>query len=104
MAGKKQKRRLQEPGKNELADKPSEKPSGKENNGEEKRNKGENIAGANRPKSETEKVDGKKVQAAWGDLPDYLKKHGRGSMPDVPAKYRKYLEALNKKGNKANKK
>ncbi len=67
---------------------------------EEKMRDGKNVAGSKPPKRDTEKVNGKKVQDAWGELPDYLKKHGRGSMPDVPEKYRKYLEALNKQGHK----
>jgi hypothetical protein len=36
-------------------------------------------------------------------LPDYILKHGRGSMPSVPEKYRKYLEALTKEAHKKGK-
>jgi len=100
----KQKRELREPGQQQLSDQQQQQQqSGKERNGPEKPTNGKNVAGAKKPKGDTERIDAKKVQDAWGDLPDYLKKHGRGSMPDVPAKYRKYLEALTKKGHKAGK-
>ncbi len=53
-----------------------------------------NLGSERPPKAATEEVDGKKIQGAWGELPDYVLKHGRGSMPSVPEKYRRYLEAL----------
>ena len=101
-----QKRELREPGQQQSANQEQQQQqqqSGKERNGQEKPTNGENVTGAKKPKGETERIDAKKVQDAWGDLPDYIKKHGRGSMPDVPAKYRKYLEALTKKGHKTGK-
>lgn len=97
-----QKRQLRDPGQQQLTDQQQQQ-SGKERNGPEKPTNGKNVAGAKRPDAETERIDAKKVQDAWGDLPDYLKKHGRGSMLDVPEKYRKYLDALTKKGHKAGK-
>lgn len=99
----KQKRQLQKPGEQETANQQQQQ-SGKERNEQEQSADGKNVAGNKPPNADTEKLDAKKVQDAWGDLPDYLKKHGRGSMPDVPAKYRKYLDALTKKGHKAGKK
>ena len=39
-------------------------------------------------------VYAQKIQDAWGELPDYVIKHRRGSMPRVPEKYRRYLDAL----------
>ena len=39
-------------------------------------------------------------QRQIAELPDHLLKHGRGSMPRVPERYRKYLEALTKQGHK----
>jgi hypothetical protein len=72
----------------------------RDQNGKEKRDKGKNLASKDPNKRGTEKVNGKKIQGAWGDLPDYILKHGRGSMPNVPEKYRKYLEALTKEGHK----
>ena len=72
----------------------------RDQNGKEKRDKGKNLASKDPNNRGTEKVNGKKIQGAWGDLPDYILKHGRGSMPNVPEKYRKYLEALTKEGHK----
>src|SRR5690606_22541219 len=43
----------------------------------------------------------RKIQAGWGQLPDYILQHGRGSVPEVPEKYRRYLEALIKEGSKS---
>ena len=58
--------------------------------------KGKNVASNKPPKRGTERVDARKIPGAWGDLPDYVLQHGRGSMPTVPEKYRKYLEAMTK--------
>ena len=51
------------------------------------------------PRGATEKVRSRKIHAAWGTLPTYVLKHARGSMPTVPEKYRKYLEALSRVGD-----
>ena len=48
------------------------------------------------PKRGTEKIDHQHVADPWGDLPKYIMRHRRGSSPEVPEKYRKYLEALMK--------
>ncbi|MEE2886364.1 MAG: hypothetical protein VX951_02920 [Planctomycetota bacterium] len=100
---RRQKRQLRDPGQQQPGDQQQQQQSGKERNGQEKPTDGKNVTGGKRPDAETEKIDSKKIQDAWGDLPDYLKKHGRGSMVDVPEKYRKYLDALTKKGHKAGK-
>ena len=55
---------------------------------------GKNVNSNDPSKRGTERADGKKVQGAWGKLPDYVLKQGRGSMPDVPLKYRKYMKAM----------
>jgi hypothetical protein len=79
----------------------AEKGKSGERNDQSERAPGEKVA-SRKPKSAgTEKVAAKKIQGAWGDLPDYILKHGRGSMPTVPEKYRKYLEALTKEAHKS---
>jgi hypothetical protein len=94
-----QPRQLQKPG--DMAQQPKKSESGKERNDQPETEKGKKVAGTKRPDDATEKVNGKKVQGAWGELPDYLLKSGRGSMPDVPERYRKYLEALTRENQGA---
>jgi hypothetical protein len=71
-----------------------QKGGGKERNTRPETEPGAKLASNKKPDSSTEKVDGKKQPGAWGELPDYILQHGRGSMPNVPEQYRKYLEAL----------
>ncbi len=48
------------------------------------------------PKRPTGKVKHIHTQDPWGELPPYIMRHRRGTTPEVPEKYRKYLEALMK--------
>ena len=84
-----------------MSDDPEE--NGAEKNERQEWEKGQNKADKNPRKRPTGRFDGKKSNGAWGELPDYILKHGRGSMPTVPEKYRKYLEALMKQNHQKNK-
>ncbi|MCB9869335.1 MAG: hypothetical protein H6837_05715 [Planctomycetes bacterium] len=94
----------------QLGQKPGEKPGekndkgGKPENNQRDQGKGQNATAKSQPKDPTGKADAGKTAGAWGELPDYILKHGRGSMPAVPDKYRKYLDALSKQGQQPQKK
>ena len=99
-----QPRRLQRPQQNQQQQPDAEKKNGTERNNRPEVEKGENVGSRAPKKGATEIVDGKKLPGAWGGLPDYILKHGRGSMPEVPEKYRKYLEAITKQGDQKKRK
>lgn len=77
-----------------------EKQGSQEQNDRQEWEKGQNADSAAKPDDPTGKHGADKTKGDWGELPPYLLKHGRGTMPEVPEKYRRYLEAITTEGNK----
>lgn len=86
----------QEPGKPEGGD-----PTGNQENPAG----GQNTRTGQQPDGATDRVERNDEAAQWGNLPKYLQfLQGRGGAPEVPDRYRKYVEAFVKQGQKSGQK
>ncbi len=82
------------------AEQQSQEQQGKGQGGQQNPKDGQQGKGQQVPQGETGAAEQNKANGGWGQLPDYILQHGRGSLPEVPEKYKRYLEALNKEGSK----
>lgn len=72
-------------------------PHGEPKGNQPEEGKGQQVRGGKIPESETERTQRDGRSEEWGGLPKYLQfLQGRGGLPEVPEKYRKFLEAYMK--------
>jgi hypothetical protein len=93
-----QQQRPQQPGR--------QRPQGEQPTGpEEHRGPGQQRPATQEPRSDSERVGHEQDATSWGMLPKYVPLlHGRGTMPEVPEKYRRFVEAFTKQAAKGERK
>jgi hypothetical protein len=83
-----------------------QRPQGEQPTGpEEHRGQGQQRPATQEPRSDSERVGHEQDATSWGMLPKYVPLlHGRGTMPEVPEKYRRFVEAFTKQAAKGERK
>lgn len=88
------------------APKPGQQQQGKQDqakNDQRDPKNGKNTKQGQRAEDEEERVIRDADRAKWGNLPQYkLPKHLRGGLPEVPEKYRRFLEAYQRTNQRSN--